>query len=123
MGSPTIGSSDKLSHNEKKEDSSKPKKHVKFESPDTNLKSDIRKTPESLLQEVDNSTLYSNKSDNVSLTTDEDSSNKLIPMDVSLPSQYLLPNLDDSSSDEETEVTELYTEVEPTINDSGNEMQ
>ena len=43
-------------------------------------------------------------------------------MDVSLPSQYLLPNLDDSSSNEETEVTELYTEVEPT-NDSGKEMQ
>ena len=35
----------------------------------------------------------------------------------------LLPNLDDSSSDEETEVTELCTEVEPTINDSGKEMQ
>ena len=44
-------------------------------------------------------------------------------MDVSPPSQYLLPNLDDSSSDEETEVTELCTEVEPTINDSGKEMQ
>ena len=123
VGSPTVRPSDKLSHDEKNEDSSKPKKHVKFESPDTNLKSDIGMTPESLLQEVDNSTLSSNKSDNVSLKTDEDSSDKLIPMDVSLPSQYLLPNLDDSSSDEETEVTELYTEVEPTINDSGKEMQ
>ena len=123
VGNPTIGSSDKLSHKEKKEDSSKPKKHVKFESPDTNLKSDIRMTPESLLQEVDNSTLSSNKSDRVSLKTDEDSSDKLIPMDVSFPSQYLLPNLDDSSSNEETEVIELYTEVEPTINDSGKEMQ
>ena len=123
VGNPTIGSSDRLSHKEKKEDSSKPKKHVKFESSDTNLKSDIRKTPESLLQDVDNSTLSSDKSDNVSLKTDEDSSDKLIPMDVSLPSQYLLPNLDDSSSDEETEVTELCTEVEPTINDSGKEMQ
>ena len=123
VSNPTIGSSDKLSHEEKNEDSSKPKKHVKFESPDTNLKSDIRKTPESLLQEVDDSTLSSNKSDNVSLKADEDSSDKLIPMDVSLPSQYLLPNLDDSSSDEETEVTEWCTEVEPTINDSGKEMQ
>ena len=123
VGNPTIGSSDKLSHKKKNEDSSKPKKHVKFESPDTNLKSDIRKTPESLLQEVDDSTLSSNKSDKVSIKTDEDSSDKLIPMDVSLPSQYLLPNLDDSSSDEETEVTELYTEVEPTINDSGKEIQ
>ena len=67
--------------------------------------------------------MSSDKSDNVSLKTDEDSSDNLIPMDVSLPSQYLLPNLDDSSSYEETEVTELYTEVEPTINDSGKEMQ
>ena len=122
VGNPTIESSDKLSHKEKKEDSSEPKKHVKFESPHTNLKSDIRMTPESLLQEVDNSTLSSNKSDNVSIT-DEDSSDKLIPKDVSLPSQYLLPNLDDSSSNEDTEVTELYTEVEPTINDSGKKMQ
>ena len=123
VGNPTIESSDKLSHKEKKEDSRKPKKHVKFESSDTDLKSDIGKTTESLLQDVDNSTLSSDKSDNVSLKADEDSSDKLIPMDVSLPSQYLLPNLDDSSSDEETEVTELCTEVEPTINDSGKEMQ
>ena len=123
VGNPTVGSSDKLSHNEKKEDSRKPKKHVKFESSDTNLKSDVRKTPELLLQDVDNSTLSSDKSDNVSLKADEDSSDKLIPMDVSLPSQYLLPNLDDSSSDEETEVTELCTEIEPTIHDSGKEMQ
>ena len=48
-------------------------------------------------------------------TTSED----VIPADISLPSQFLLPNLDDSSSNEETEVTELYTEVEPTIDDSG----
>ena len=123
MGNPTIGSFDKLSHKEKKEDSRKPKKHVKFESSDTDLKSDIRKTPESLLQDVENATLSSDKSDNISLKADEDSSNKLIPMDVSLPSQYVLPNLDDSSSDEETEVTELCTEVGPTINDSGKEMQ
>ena len=123
VGNPTVESSDKLSHKEKKEDSSKPKKHVKFESSDTNLKSDIRQTPESLLQDIDNSTLSSDKSYNVSLKTDDDSSDKLIPIDVSLPSQYLLPNLDDSSSDEETEVTELCTEVEPTISDSGKEMQ
>ena len=122
VGNPTIGSSDKLSHSEKKEDSSKPKKHVKFESSDTNLKSDVTQTPESLLQDVDDSTLSSDKSDNVSLKADEDSSDKLIPMDVSLPSQYLLPNLDDSSSDEETEVTELCTQLEPTIHDNGKEM-
>ena len=50
-------------------------------------------------------------------------SDDVIPADISLPSQFLLPNLDDSSSNEETEVTELYTEVEPTIDDSGKEMQ
>ena len=123
MGNPTVRSSDKLSHDEKKEVSNKPKKHVKFESSDTNLKSDITQTPEILLQNVDNSTLSSDKSDNVSLQADDDSSDKLIPMDVSLPSQYLLPNLDDSSSDEETKVTELCTKIEPTIHDNGKEMQ
>ena len=53
----------------------------------------------------------------------EITSDDVIPEDISLPSQFLPPNLDDSSSNEETEVTELYTEVEPTINDSGKEMQ
>ena len=123
VGNPTVRSSDKLSHGEKKEVSSKTKKHVKFESSDTDLKSDITQTPEFLSQDVDNSTLPSDKSDNVSLKVDDDSSDKLIPMDVSLPSQYLLPNLDDSSSDEETKVTELCTEIEPTTHDNGKEMQ
>ena len=40
----------------------------------------------------------------------EDSSDKVIPADISLPSQFLLPNLDDSSSNEETKITELNTE-------------
>ena len=123
VGNPTVRSSDKLSHDEKKEDSSKPKKHVKFESSDPNLKSDVTKTPELLSQDVDGSALSSDKSDDRSVKADGDSSDKLIPMDVSLPSQYLLPNLDDSSSDEETEVTELCTETEPTISDNGKEMQ
>ena len=123
VGNPTVRSSDKLSHDEKKKVSSKPKKHVKFESSDTNLKSDIAQTPELLSQDVDNSTLSSDKLDNVSLKVDDDSSDKLIPMDVSLPSKYLLPNLDDSSSDEETKVTELCTEIEPTTHDDGKEMQ
>ena len=123
VGNPTVRSSDKLSHGERKEDSSKPKKHVKFESSDTNLKSDVTQTPELLPQDVGDSALSSDKSGNISLKVDDDSSDKLIPMDVSLPSQYLLPNLDDSSSDEETEVTELCTEIEPTIHDNGKEMQ
>ena len=123
VGNPTVRSSDKLSHDEKKEDSSKPKKHVKFESSDPNLKSDVTKTPELLSQDVDGSALCSDKLDDRSVKADGDSSDELIPMDVSLPSQYLLPNLDDSSSDEETEVTELCTETEPTISDNGKEMQ
>ena len=123
VGNPTVRSSDKLSHDEKKEDSSKPKKHVQFESSDTNMKSDVTQTPELLSQDVDGSALSSDRSDDRSVKADGDSSDKLIPMDVSLPSQYLLPNLNDSSSDEETEVTELCTETEPTISDNGKEMQ
>ena len=87
------------------------------------MKSDVTQTPELLSQDVDGSALSSDKSDDRSVKADGDSSDKLIPMDVSLPSQYLLPNLDDSSSDEETEVTEFCTETEPTISDNGKEMQ
>ena len=123
MGNPTVRSSNKLSHGEKKEDSGKPKKHVQFESPHTNIRSDVTQTPELLSQDVDGSALSSDKSDDISVKTNGDSSDKLIPMDVSLPSQYLLPNLDDSSSDEETEVTELCTETDPTTYDNGKEMQ
>ena len=53
----------------------------------------------------------------------ENTGDEVIPEDISLPSQFLLPNLDDSSSDEETGVTELHTEVELTEHDSGKEMQ
>ena len=53
----------------------------------------------------------------------EDTSDKVIPEDISLPSQLLLPNLDDSSSDEETRITELNTEVELNGYDKGKEMQ
>ena len=87
------------------------------------MKSDGTQAPELLYQDVDNSALSSNKSDSESVKADEGSSDKLIPMDVSLPSQYLAPNLDDISIDEETEVTELCTEIEPTIDDQGKEMQ
>ena len=53
----------------------------------------------------------------------ESTGDDVIPEDISLPSQFLLPNLDDSSSDEETGITELHNEVEPTDNDNGKEMQ
>ena len=123
VGNPTVRSSNKLSHGEKKEDSGKPKKHVQFESPHTNIRSDVTQTPGLLSQDVDGSALSSDKSDDISVKTNGDSSDKLIPMDISLPSQYLLPNLDDSSSHEETEVTELCTETDPTTYDNGKEMQ
>ena len=53
----------------------------------------------------------------------ENTGDEVIPEDISLPSEFLLPNLDDSSSDEETGVTELHTEVEFTEHDNGKEMQ
>ena len=49
----------------------------------------------------------------------EESSDKVIPEDISLPSQFLLLTLDDSSSEEETEITELKTEAE--LHDVNNE--
>ena len=42
----------------------------------------------------------------------EESSDEIIPEDVSLPSQFLLPNLDDPSDNEDTKMTELITEAE-----------
>ena len=92
-------------------------KHVEFHS-----HVDIFSSPEVQSNITDSKV----KSDSVveDTTVDvETTSDDVIPADISLPSQFLLPNLDDSSSNEETEVTELYTEVEPTINDSGKEMQ
>ena len=111
-----------LSPKEKKEDSKKPKKHVQFESPDTHSKSDIRRTPETLFQEEENSELSPKKSDDVSIQTKEDSSDELIPSDVSLPSKYLLPNLDDSSIEEDTEITTLDSEAEIHDTDKTKEM-
>ena len=95
----------------------KESKHVEF---DSNV--DIFSSPE-----VQSNITHSKvKSESVVKDTTSDvetTSDDVIPEDISLPSQFLLPNLDDSSSNEETEVTELYTEVEPTIDDSGKAMQ
>ena len=95
----------------------KESKHVEF---DSNV--DIFSSPEVQSNIIDSKV----KSDAVveDTTVDvETTSDDVISEDISLPSQFLLPNLDDSSSNEGTEVTELYTEVEPTIDDSGKEMQ
>ena len=92
-------------------------KHVEF---DSNV--DIFSSPEVQSNITDSKV----KSEAVVEDTTADveiTSEDVIPEDISLPCQFLLPNLDDSSSNEETEVTELNTEVEPTIDDSGKEMQ
>ena len=103
---------DNLSPVERKEDSRKTQKHVQFESSQSQLKSDDKGTSETLFQKVENSTLSPNKSDNVTMLSNEGSSDELIPMDVSLPSKYLLPNFEDSSVEEDTKVTTLQTEAD-----------
>ena len=92
-------------------------KHVEFDSngdifPDSNLKSSLT---DSIVEQES-----VGKESNISL---EYTSDKVISEDISLPSQFLLPNLDDSSSDEETRITELNTEVELNGYDKGKEMQ
>ena len=117
-----IGPIDNLSPVGGKADSKKSHKHVQFESSETQLKSDNKGTSETLFQEVENSTLSPNKSDNVTMLSNEGSSDELIPMDVSLPSKYLLPNFDDSSIEEDTEVTTLHTEADTHNADKTAEM-
>ena len=111
-----------LSPKGQKEDGKKPQKHVQFESPDTQLQSVDEGTPESLPIEVQNSTLSPNQTDIVSMQSIEDSSDEFIPMDISLPSKYLLPNLDDSSREEDTKVTTLTTEADVHDTDHTAEM-
>ena len=111
-----------LSPKEQKENGKKPHKHVQFESPDTQLQSVDEGTPESLPIEVQNSTLSPNQTDIVSMQSIEDSSDEFIPMDISLPSKYLLPNLDDSSIEEDTKVTTLTTEADVQDTDHTAEM-
>ena len=108
---------------EKPEPKSKKKKHVEFESQpdifsDICFESDTVIAPGSKFPEI------AITSDNVSTESTshpslEESSDKVIPEDISLPSQFLLPTLDDSSSEEETEITELKTEAE--LHDVDNE--
>ena len=111
-----------LSPKGQKENGNKPHKHVQFESPDTQLQSVDEGTPESLPIEVQNSTLSPNQTDIVSMQPIEDSSDEFIPMDISLPSKYLLPNLDDSSIEEDTKVTTLTTEADVHDTDQTAEM-
>ena len=96
---------------------SKREKHVEFDSnvdisPDSDLKSGF--SDSNVVQESVGKESY---------ISSEDSSDNIIPEDVSLPSEFLLLNLDDSSSDEETRITELNTEAELNGCDNGKEMQ
>ena len=113
----------------KPEPKSKKEKHVEFESQpdifsDICFESDTVIAPGSKLEESEIAITSDNVSNNVSTDStshpsSEESSDKVIPEDISLPSQFLLPTLDDSSSEEETEITELKTDAE--LHDIDNE--
>ena len=114
-------SSKDKSQTEMKSEKTQPKeeKHVEFDSkleisPDSNLESDTVVSPDSNIVDLVDESVGEKSHPNV-----EDSSDKVILADVSLPSQFLLPNLDDSSCDEETKITELNTEAE--IHDTNQE--
>ena len=114
---------------EKPELKSKKEKHVEFESQpdifsDICFESDTVIAPGSKLEGSEIAITSHNVSNNVSTESTshpnlEESSDKVIPVDISLPSQFLLPTLDDSSSEGETEITELKTEAE--LHDIDNE--
>ena len=118
---------------EKPEPKSKKEIHVEFESQpdifsDIYFESDTVIASGSKLEESEIAVTSDNVSNNVSTEStspppsSEESSDKVIPEDISLPSQFLLPTLDDSSSKEETEITELKTEAELHDVDSEEEM-
>ena len=107
---------------DKPEPKFKKEKHVEFESQpdifsDICFESDTVIALGSKLEESEIAITSDNVSNNVSMESTshpslEKSSDKVIPEDISLPSQFLLPTLDDSSSEEETEITEFRTEAE-----------
>ena len=110
---------------EKEKPKSKKEKHVGFESqvefsPDMCFEFNSVVSPDLKVEEsevaVSPDSMSTDKHSHPSL---EESSDKVIPEDISLPSQFLLPTLDDSSSEEEKEITELKTEAE--IHDMDNE--
>ena len=76
-------------------------------SPDSTIKSDTVVSPDLNNVNVEDESVAERSHPKV-----EDSSDNVIPTDVSLPLQFLLPILDDSSCDEETEITELKSEAE-----------
>ena len=117
---------------DKPEPKSKKEKHVAFESQpdifsDICFESDTVIAPGSKLEESGLAITSDNVSNNVSTESTphpslEESGDKVIPEDISLPSPFLLPNLDDSSVENETEITELKTEAEIHEIDNEEEM-
>ena len=117
---------------DKPEPKSKKEKHVAFESQpdifsDICFESDTVIAPGSKLEESGLAITSDNVSNNVSTDSTpypslEESGDKVIPEDISLPSQFLLPTLDDSSVENETEITELKTEAEIHNIDNEEEM-
>ena len=115
------------SPDEIKKEKPKPKKgkHVEFESqlefsPDMCFEFDSIVSPDLNVEESEVAVSPDSMStDNHSHPSLEETGDKLISEDISLPSQFLLPTSDDSSSEEETEITELKTEAE--IHDMDNE--
>ena len=98
---------------QKSQPHSEENKHVDFDSnvdifPSPEIQSNLTDSIVEPELVVDNSTLGL-----------ENTGDKVISEDISLPSKFLLPNLDDSSSDEEMG----NTEVELTEHDNGKEMQ
>ena len=118
-----------IEEEENSEPKSKKEIHVEFESQpdifsDICFESDTVIAPGSKLEKSEIAVTSDNVSNNVSTDSTShpssgESSDKVIPEDISLPSQFLLPTLDDSSSEEETEITELKTEAE--LHDVDNE--
>ena len=119
------GASQGKSQDEIEKEKPNKEKHVEFESqleflPDMCFESDSGVSPDLKVEESEVAvSLDSMSTDNHSHPSLEESSDKVIPRDISLPSKFLLPTLDDSSSEEETEITELKTEAE--IHDMDNE--
>ena len=110
---------------EKEKPKSEKEKHLEFESqlefsPDMCFESDSFVSPDLKVEESEVAVSPDSMStDNHSHPSLKESSDKVIPEDIFLPSQFLLPTLDDSSSEEEIEITELKTEAE--IHDIDNE--
>ena len=108
---PGKGTSQDKSQLEEEKPKSRKEKYAEFESqlefsPDICFESESVVSPYLKVEESEIAFSPDNMSaDSIFHPSSEESSDKVIPEDVSLPSQFLPPTLDDSSSEEETEIT------------------